>query len=476
MTDQSHNQPAGESAPPPDRTTRSEVLTNILVLVVAGVLATVFWDFFRTPVMFVVTLGILVAVHEWGHFIASKSVGVHVYEFALGFGPKLITYMRRGGTEYTIRAIPLGGFVNPKGMQPDDPITPDGLNGRRPAERALVYLAGPLMNIILAVLVFCLTGFLVGSYDESVAYVGVVNKGSEASKMQVVSVNGQPASGMRPGMREGDRILEVNGQPVGAETVVNQIHPNANKPVTMKVQRGKDTLELRGTPKRGKVQGKLLVISEVPAGVTGVQAGDQLATVNGESPDSLEDARDLLQQTTGKPTTLGIWRGGEQFLQVQTTGQALPVELRESERWVGQLGFQPSPGMGPRIPLEKSVTNGLNGLRNYFAMMGSLFSRPKQLGDNVGGPVRIFSIMGPLDRLPPIYYFGILGQLSLSLAVFNLLPVPMLDGGHMLLVTVEVLRRRRLEPETQRAVAMVGLALIGVLFVYIMWKDIMNLL
>jgi regulator of sigma E protease len=88
--------------------------------------------------------------------------------------------------------------------------------------------------------------------------------------------------------------------------------------------------------------------------------------------------------------------------------------------------------------------------------------------------VAIATVLSGLDKLPAFYYFGILAQLSLSLAFFNLLPVPVLDGGHMLLLTVEVLRRRRLEPDTQRAVAMVGLVLIGVLFVFIMWKDIVK--
>ena len=473
MTEPNPNTPAGE--PAPERTTRSELLTNILVLVVLSIAAVVWWDFFKKPVLFVVTLGILVAVHEWGHFIASKAVGVHVYEFALGFGPKLMTYMRRGGTDYTIRAIPLGGFVNPKGMQPDDPITPDGLNGRRPAERALVYLAGPLMNLILAVAVLCSVGFLVGTHDEEVALVGSVNKGFPASQMEVVTRNGQPASGVAPGLQIGDRILLVNGEPVGALSVVSQIHPNAGKPVTMTVRRRGDVLELRGTPKRGKVAGELLVVTEVPEALRDrIKAGDQLGTLDGKALGTPENALKALNEKQGQPVTLGLWHGSDRYYEVQTTGQPLGLALRQGERFVGQLGFVPYPGQGPRTPFPTSVKEGLTDLRDYFMMMGALFSKPKQLGESVGGPVAIFNIMGPLDKLPPLYYFGILAQLSLSLAIFNLLPVPVLDGGHMMLLTVEVLRRRRLEPDTQRAVAMVGLALIGVLFVYILWKDIIK--
>src|SRR5207244_3810497 len=108
--------------------------------------------------LFVVTLGILVFVHEMGHFLAAKSVGVTVEEFAFGFGPKLVTFLRRSGTDYTVRALPLGGFVSMIGMQPEDVAVPNGLMSKPAWARAWVFIAGPLMNVILALLVFCSMG------------------------------------------------------------------------------------------------------------------------------------------------------------------------------------------------------------------------------------------------------------------------------------------------------------------------------
>src|SRR6266568_1310888 len=113
--------------------------------------------------LFFVTLGILVFVHEMGHFLAAKSVGVTVEEFAFGFGPKLVTLLKRGGTEYTVRALPLGGFVSMVGMQPEDVSVPNGLMSKPAWARAWVFCAGPLMNIILAVLVLCSMGIITGA-------------------------------------------------------------------------------------------------------------------------------------------------------------------------------------------------------------------------------------------------------------------------------------------------------------------------
>src|SRR5947209_301320 len=116
----------------------------------------------QTALIFFVVLGILVFVHELGHFLAAKVVGVAVEEFAFGFGPRLVTLFRHGGTDYTIHALPLGGFVNLVGMQPEEVHVQNGLMSKPAWARALVFIAGPIMNLILAVVVLCSMGFLTG--------------------------------------------------------------------------------------------------------------------------------------------------------------------------------------------------------------------------------------------------------------------------------------------------------------------------
>jgi regulator of sigma E protease len=211
-----------------------------------------------------------------------------------------------------------------------------------------------------------------------------------------------------------------------------------------------------------------------PALAAQLHVGDQIDTIDGESVYTMEEVTKTLAQKAGSTVTLGVWRDTDKYLEFQVPAQPLSLEEKQVDRWVGQLGFRPLPGQGPRTSFTKSFAAGFDHFASFFKGMLAMFSQPKQLGENVGGPVAIATVLSGLDQLPAFYYFGILAQLSLSLAFFNLLPVPVLDGGHMLLLTVEVLRRRRLEPDTQRAVAMVGLVLIGVLFVFIMWKDIVK--
>lgn len=479
---------------PEEPVDRRELLTNLLVLVGIIIAAIVRWDLLRNPVMFVVTMGLLVAIHEWGHFIAAKSVGVRVYEFALGMGPRLVTYMRRGGTDYTVRALPIGGFVNPKGMQPDDPITSDGINGRRPAERALVYLAGPLMNIILGLFVLTMSGFLIGVADTSKAVVADVEKKNAASQMDVVSRNGQPATGLPKGLKIGDYILEVNGKQITQlDQVFGQVNGSANKPITMRVRRDGDELVLNGTAREKKLPlDQFLVITRVPEGtLPELQPGDQIQQIDGKLIEELAKNREkpeetvarVMQEKAGQPVTVVAWRNSRQRLEV--TGPAGPLEtkVQPGERYVGVLGFSPVPGQGPRVSLEESVRQGMTAFRNFFIMMGAmlgnlfkkLLSNPSQAGEGFGGPVAIWVMLGQVGKLPLMYYFNVLASLSLSLAVFNLFPIFVLDGGHMLLLTIEVLRRRRLEPEQQKLAMTAGVVFVGLLFVLILSKDIYNL-
>lgn len=471
---------------PDEPVDRREVLTNLLVLVAIVVAAILRWDLLRNPVMFVVTMGLLVAIHEWGHFIAAKSVGVRVYEFALGMGPRLVTYMRRGGTDYTVRAFPIGGYVKPKGMEPDDPITVDGINGRRPAERALVYLAGPLMNVILALLVLTLTGALIGVPDTSKAVVANVDKKSAASQMEVQSRNGQPVTGARKGLEIGDYILEVNGKQItDVDQVFGQVNGNANKPIQMRVRRGEEELVLLGMAREKKLPvDQFLVVTRVPEGTAlALQPGDQIQQIDGKLVEELGKPNEtpeatlsrVLQEKAGQEVTLVAWRNSRQRLEITGTAGPLETKIQRGERYVGVLGFMPYPGQGPRVSLEESANQGMRAFGNFFLTLKAMFSKPKQLSEGLGGPVAIWIMLGQVGKLPLIYYFNVLASLSLSLAVFNLFPIFLLDGGHMLLLTIEVLRRRRLEPELQKRAMALGLVIVGALFVIILSKDIMKL-
>lgn len=456
----------------------SSLIQNLALLAVIAASAFFFWDTVRSMLIFVLTLGFLVAIHEWGHFIACRLTGVHVFEFAIGFGPRLWTYMRKKGTDYTVRAFMVGGFVLPKGAQPDEHVTRDGLNGRRPAERALVYLGGPLVNAVFGIVLLMFLGFLVGTPDPGVVLVAQVERKSPAARMEVVAA--PPGRTPPPGLRVGDRILEVDGFPVDAITTPGRIiHGKANQPIVMVVQRGDQKIHFRGTPSQREIKSEFLTVVSTPAETRlPLLPGDQIDDIDGldlndAGPDPAATVERRLAELKGKRVRLTVWRTDRRLV---VEGESGPVELavRAGSRNVGRLGFGPIEGQGPRVDLPTSFRRGWVMLSNFGLQMTRLFSSPKRLGENLGGPVAIWATLSEAHRLPPMVFLNMLILLSLSLAIFNLVPIPGLDGGHLTVLGVEVLRGRRLEPRQHMWVQGFGISLLLVLFVYIFVKDLIK--
>jgi len=469
------------STPTPPSEERSELGRNLITLAVIAVVCFLLWEQVRGFVVFAVTLGVLVAVHEWGHFIACRLTGVRVYEFAIGFGPRLATYMRRNGTDFTVRAFLIGGFVNPKGMQPDEPVTRDGLNGRRPSERALMYMGGPLLNAILGVGLLFLMGFLVGTFDDSQVLVGQVERKRPAAQMEIIS--GEPASPGERGLRVGDRILQVDGQEI---TDISQpgrlIHGKAGQAVEMTVDRGGRRLTLRGVPESKELESDFLLVKSAPPETNlTLQPGDQIDAIDGrplhevvKGDDPAAEVAEAIARHPGETVRLTVWREGKTRMIIE--GAPGPVELSfaPAKRTVGQLGFGPVNGQGPRISLSESISNGWLMLKNFSIQISRMFSSPQRLGSNLGGPVAIWATLSEVHRLPPLIFLHLMVNLSLSLAIFNLVPIPALDGGHLIVLAVEVLRGRRLEPRQHTLVMGAGISVLLVLFAYILVKDLIK--
>jgi regulator of sigma E protease len=339
--------------------------------------------------LFFVTLGILIFVHEMGHFLAAKAVGVQVDEFAFGFGPKLLTLMKRGGTEYTIRALPLGGFVSMPGMQPEDEAVPNGLMSKPAWARALVFVAGPLMNVILALIVLCSMGMITGAPAARSTQVLQVVPNTEAARL---------------GLRTGDLIVAIDGVPM------------------------KD--------------------------------GDQLIKT--------------IQSHPGQKIDLTI-RRGDQTLQIPATPKPEPLDDQHRKTIVGRLGFEPGVTF-KRLAFVPSVKAGLSSVQTYFMFLAQLVAQPKMFGQSAGGPISMLRATNMNAKLAPGYQYSMVGQLSLSLAIFNLLPIPVLDGGHLAILLAEVFSglfwRRRLGPEVHRVATAIGLAFICVLFLFLMYSDV----
>lgn len=359
--------------------------TNLATIVAVVLVAIVLWQHQKAFVVLAITLGVLIFVHELGHYLAARAVGVRVDEFALGFGPKLVTLFRSGPTVYNIRILPLGGFVSMAGMQPDDPDMPDGLNSKSAPARALVFAAGPIMNLLLALLILCLMGFTFGERKQWKVMVAAVTPNSVAQQM---------------GLQPKDRVLRLDGATVH------------------------DPVELT----------------------------------------------ELIEKGQGKTMELVVLRNGRE---VALHGAPKPEIDPTTHKKVFRFGFRPIGDfdVSPRLSLSASVHEGLAMFVQNFRDLGRIIATHK-IRENVGGPIAMFQQTQATTQLHPLAHVELTCALSISLGVLNLLPIPILDGGHLMLLAIEVLQRRRLNPETVRAAQFFGLIVIAALFVFIMWNDI----
>lgn len=494
-------------------------------------------------VIFFVILGILVYIHELGHFLAAKMVGVRVEEFAFGFGPRLVTLMRRNGTDYTIHAFPLGGFVNLVGMQPEEEHIEDGLMSKSRPARAFVFFAGPLMNIILAILVFCSMGMVTGTHRTPSNHVVEVFAGTEAARAglqagdTIVAVDGRPIRngqemfaaiesnpgrqlaltvgrggvpreivatpqpetvtqegkerivgrlGFRPGenrsnevfaveegsaagrggLRVGDRVIAVNGTPIeSGDPMLVAIARNPEKPLELTVLREGQRRTVSATPE------PQVIVAAGPdaqkAIALGLFPGERIYAVNGRPVRKAEEVVAALG-AGGEPAKLTVERRGKRTeITAAITPELLRGGLLKTE---GRLGFTPGVAF-ERVGFAESVRTGLEDLQRVLFLLREIVRR-NELHESAGGPIMMYRMVEMNSRFQPGYQMALIGQLSLSLAIFNLLPIPVLDGGHLALLGVEAIRRRRLDPSWHRAATAAGLLVIGILFLLLMYSDV----
>jgi regulator of sigma E protease len=383
----------------------------------------------ETAITYPCILGVLVIVHEWGHFIVARLCQIRVDEFSIGFGPRAIRVGKRGDTEYNVRWIPLGGYVKIAGMEPDEeplinardkakkliagdnnevvealsktPLlaenTPDldetteqrledvidGFYTKPLWQRSLVIFAGPLMSFIFGYVLILLMGCLVGTPAPGNAIDSVTPKSVAA----------------RIGLRANDRILKINNAVIhDGEQMEDIIHHSPNQRLALTIRRGAANVIIFGSPEVQK-----------------------------------------------------------------DSGTNLPI-----------FGFTPKMEYR-RVGLRSSIYEGNFITVNILTMLGDMVKRHslRDLRAHANGPVGIAEItyQAVNDGFVEVYFLT--AQLSISLAIFNLLPIPILDGGHLLLFSLEGIRRgRRLTMQQQQNFLLTGLAIIGMLFVAIMINDL----
>ena len=445
---------------------------------------------FTALVSMLVVLGIMVLVHEFGHFAVAKLFGVRVEVFSIGFGKRLFG-IKRGDTDYRVSLLPLGGYVRMSGENPGDARTGD------PAEfashprwqRILIGLAGPVANFVLAFLL--MTGLYmmhneVPNYMSGPAVTDVVPADTPAAK-----------AGIQPGDRivRFDKDINPTWEQVGMRSALD-----ANSYIPLTVERNGNgqtqrvDLELfLADPSKGQhfeldTIGLLPRVQDGPLGVRGVmpgnpadkaglKAGDKIVSVDGQPVHSVAAVMAILQQSQGKPVTVVALRGS-QTLSFTTK----PIWGDDGRGRMGyRLGFypMPEPFHVEQLPINKAIRESAKTNLVYSGAIVDVLKRLLSHGSNVqqlSGPIGIARETGEAVTAPgwqPL--IGTMALISLNLGIFNLLPIPILDGGMILLLLIEGVLHRDLNQEFKERVYQVAFVVLVLFAAFVMFNDVAKL-
>ncbi|PYU92831.1 MAG: RIP metalloprotease RseP [Acidobacteria bacterium] len=454
-----------------------------------------FSNFLTDAAVVAVVLGVMIFVHELGHFTAAKWFGVRVLTFSLGFGKRLFGF-KIGDTDYRVSLLPLGGYVKMAGEEPSDSVisgsenpessgaasaTPDDDPGKflsKPRwQRFVVIAMGPAMNIAMALAVLtCLYRyhFQKPAYEEQPARVGALEPGSPAAEA---------------GLMPGDLILRLDRiRNPKWEDLVPKVLTSAGQTIPIDVLRDGHQIELKITPKATKQDQvgyigvdpyQPAVIAEVepglPAGRAGLRPGDQIVAVNGLKAYSYPSVQQEIQAANGKEVDVTVERQGKEF-HVRLT----PVYTEVPGGKVWRIGVRfPNDYVAREIPWSQALASAVDfNLRNSlltFDVLGKILTRhmsPRSLS----GPIGIAQISGAAFRAGFPELLMIVSFISLQLGIFNLVPIPILDGGAILLLLIETVIRRDLSIAFKERFLQVGMAFLLILAVFLVYNDIVKTL
>lgn len=437
-------------------------------------------DIGTTIGIFALALLILVFVHELGHFLAAKLFGMRVERFSLGFPPRIWGF-QKGGTDYCIGATPLGGYVKISGMI-DESMDTDHLDEEpKPWEyrskpvwqRMIVITAGVIFNMILAVAIFAGIAFTTGEIKVTTDSVeGIyVAEGSVAHKI---------------GFQTGDKIVGVNGERVAYFNELFSPARLTSSDVTYTVLRdGREATVAMPDSALDQINqdGFISLLNAFPSKVSrvlegspahnaGMKDGDVITTINGDSVGYWLQLTQMIQSS--KDTVrLTVDRDGEQFAYViplssdNTIGIFQPNPREEFEIQEFKYGFFESFDVG----VERTEETFMGIVQGF----GKMFSGSISVRENLGGPVAIASITkDATDRGGALGFWNITALLSITLAIMNILPIPVLDGGHLMFLIYEGITRREPSPKVRMAMQQIGFLLIIALFIFVTFNDIIR--
>jgi regulator of sigma E protease len=431
-----------------------------------------------------ITLSILIFVHEWGHFMAAKWVGIQVPRFSLGLGPKLWGF-RRGETEYVISAIPLGGYVKMAGMEDDEAqsvleggaegeaIDPDRTFDSKPLwARTLVISAGVIMNLIFAVLVFACVAMFYGARIMTTQVAPAPNAPGGVSAIPV-----------------GARIAAVGEYPVSE---YNDI-PDA----LIRVPAGTVPVRLgdgRSVPIQvpASDEGRMAIFQALPplipplidqvtsgsaAARAGLRRGDRVLSINGRPVADWREMVTVVRASPGRPVSMVVERSGTQRSVTLLPAASDDRDAAGKQITVGRVGLAPAELDRGRVGPITALAAGAKETWRTAAGIGDILRKlvtGRMSTKNLGGIISIGEASGESARLGLGSFLTFLALFSVNLAVLNLLPIPILDGGHLMFLLAEALRGRPLSVETRVRLSQVGLIVVVALMLLANGNDVVR--
>lgn len=425
--------------------------------------------------------GVLVLIHELGHFLAAKWMGVRVERFSIGFPPRLFG-KKIGDTDYCVSAIPFGGYVKMSGMvdeSMDTTITgADYEFSSKPVwKRTIIITAGVIMNFILAVLVLTVLNYVQGERVIPSTEIGVVGTNGIAKKV---------------GFKTGDQIIAINGVEINTwDGVQREFLKNLNREINFKINRNGEIITLQYRKEWFKEKNAEYldiwympsarvgnVRPDMPAGKVGLKSGDEIVEIAGTKIKNWQEMTRVIRVHPSDTVTIQWQREGQLL-----SASIVPASVEEKDstgvQRVGKIGIEPY-FEHHEVSLPRAVWNGINGTIGLIGLnikgLWWVFSGTKSAKEVIGGPIMIAKMAGDAAEAGWEALWTLIAALSAILAFFNILPIPALDGGHLLFLGIEGIIGKPVSVKVRLVVQQIGLAVLLTLIVFILYIDIKRLL
>jgi regulator of sigma E protease len=426
--------------------------------------------------------GLLVLIHELGHFFAAKWMGVRVERFSIGFPPRLFG-RKIGETDYCVSAIPLGGYVKLAGMIDEslDSNTSGAdyeFNSKPVGKRIVIITAGVVMNFLLAVFVLAILNFFTGEKIIPSTEIGGVGESGIAKKV---------------GFKVGDTIKTINGININSwNEILKEFLRNLNNDIVFSIQRGDEQLDL--TYKKewfGEKNAEVLdifwmpeakvgnVVPNMPAAQIGLKRGDEITEIDGNKISNWSDLTSNIRKHPGKSIEIRWLRERSEY-----AAKIIPASVDEKDSLgnstaVGKIGIELYYEKVP-VGFGKSIVNGVTGTINLITLnvrgLWWVISGTKSANELIGGPIMIAKLAGDAAAAGWEELWTLIAALSAILAFFNILPIPALDGGHLMFLLIEAIMHKPISIKTKLLIQQVGMAILLTLIVFILYIDLRRLL